>query len=102
MCLFHFISTLNIILCCPLRVVPCLGATFEMTPTLNESAHSVHSPKGQGSASGSDDEEMKEIARKINALSLGSEGEESDGEADDEGREEEEEEEEADSDKGVG
>ena len=34
---------------------------------------------------------MREIARKINALSLGSEEEGSDGDADDEGREEEDE-----------
>ena len=64
---------------------PCLGADVENTPTLNDS---VTSADGQLSGSGSDDEEMKEIARKINALSLGSEGEQSAGEADDEGRDE--------------
>lgn len=64
---------------------PCLGADVENTPTLNDS---VTSANGQLSGSGSDDEEMKEIARKINALSLGSEGEQSAGEADDEGRDE--------------
>ena len=66
----------------------CLGATFETTPTLNDSLTSANATL---SASGSDDEEMREIARKINALSLGSEEEGSDGDADDEGREEEDE-----------
>ena len=67
----------------------CLGATFETTPTLYDSLTSANRTL---SGSGSDDEEMREIARKINALSLGSEDEGSDGDADDEGREEEEDE----------
>ena len=61
----------------------CLGATFETT--LYDSLTLANATL---SGSGSDDEEMREIARKINALSLGSE-EGSDGDADDEGREEE-------------